>query len=102
MSELNDWFNNSAKRARVITKCYPGQTIYMATSHYKDQDSGKTKYIRKQYVIDAVYPWFVLCHAIPKDRHALSETFNLGDLVINGYEPGIFYESDYVKMIRNR
>ena len=96
MSELNDWFTRSAKRARIITKCYPGQTIY------KDQDSGDVKYIRKQYVVDAVYPGFVLCHAIPKDRHTLTETFNLGDLVINGYEPGIFYESDYAKMIRNR
>lgn len=103
MGELRDWYKNAASRARVITKCYPGQMIHMIAAQYKDKITGDIKYVRKQYIVDEVYPGFVRCHAAlhGETRHTTETTFNLGDLVINGYEPGVLYDCDYIKIMKN-
>lgn len=103
MGKIDDWFYRSARRARVITKCYPGQMLHMIAAQYKDKTTGEIRYVRKQYVIDEVYPGFVRCHAVlqGQKRHTTETTFNLGDLVINGYEPGIIYDCDYMKVMKN-
>ena len=85
MGEITDWFVRAARRPRMISRVYPGQVIYMTVAFNRDQDTGETKPVKRAYEVDEVYPGFVRTH-YKSGLHVINETFNLGDLVMNGYE----------------
>ena len=86
MGEINDWYDKWARRPRRISKVYPGQTILITVATFKDPIGGDRKNVKRAYVIDEVYPGFIRAHRL-KEGRVHEETFNLGDLVQNGYEP---------------
>lgn len=86
MDKLNDWFTRSASRPRRIQKVLPGQEVRIFERFVKDDITGEPVAERTKWIVDEVYPGFIRCHAIRNGR-TVCNTFNLGDLVISGYEP---------------